>query len=160
MSSLTTSRSSDAPTALATASVFRPVATTAWPAARAALAKSMPMPRLAPVINQTLLILLPPVSRPLLFPKPLEPVRQLRPPFSSDRSRRPAPGPLLLLQDLHRERVRSGAPRATLLSQPSPLRGPDPIAPPCYSGETSRDLEDIGTPVPSGEQRCKTRFWR
>ena len=33
----------------------RPVATTAWPAARAALVMSTPMPRPAPVINQTFL---------------------------------------------------------------------------------------------------------
>ena len=36
-----------------TVSVLRPVATTAWPAARAALAMSTPMPRPAPVMNQT-----------------------------------------------------------------------------------------------------------
>src|SRR6266853_806152 len=54
-SSLTTSRSSDSPMALATASGSRPVATTAWPAARAALAKSTPMPRAAPVMNQIFL---------------------------------------------------------------------------------------------------------
>jgi len=55
MSSSTTSRSSASPTASATASVFRPVATTAWPAASAACAMSTPIPRPAPVINQTLL---------------------------------------------------------------------------------------------------------
>ena len=55
-SSLTTSRSFESPTALATASVSRPVATTAWPAARAALAKSTPMPRAAPVMNQIFLL--------------------------------------------------------------------------------------------------------
>src|SRR5215210_4731809 len=53
MSSLTTSSSSASPTALATASVLRPVATTAFPAASAALAMSTPMPRPAPVMNQT-----------------------------------------------------------------------------------------------------------
>ena len=42
--------------ALDTRSVSRPEATTAWPAARAALAKSTPMPRLAPVMNQTFLL--------------------------------------------------------------------------------------------------------
>src|SRR5688572_12320154 len=41
------------PTAFATASVLRPVATIAFPAARAALAKSTPIPRPAPVTNQT-----------------------------------------------------------------------------------------------------------
>src|SRR5215211_7007562 len=55
MSSLTTSRSSASPTALATASVLRPLATTACPAASAALAMSTPMPRPAPVMNQTFL---------------------------------------------------------------------------------------------------------
>src|SRR5829696_5231747 len=55
MSSLTTSRSSASPTALATASVLRPVATTAFPASSAALAMSTPMPRPAPVMNQTFL---------------------------------------------------------------------------------------------------------
>src|SRR5258706_368162 len=53
-SSLTASRSSDSPTTLDTRSRSRPEATTAWPAARAALAKSTPMPRPAPVMNQTL----------------------------------------------------------------------------------------------------------
>ena len=56
-SSLTLSRSFDCPKALDTASLFRPVATTAWPAARAALAKSAPMPRPAPVMNQIFLLL-------------------------------------------------------------------------------------------------------
>src|SRR5947208_13621822 len=55
-SSLTTSRLSDLPTALATALLSRPVATTVWPAARAALAKSTPMPRVAPVMNQVFLL--------------------------------------------------------------------------------------------------------
>src|SRR2546425_4579021 len=64
-SSLTTSRSSDFPTALATASVSRPVATTAWPAARAALTKSTPMPRPAPVMNQIFLFVM--VSHSLLI---------------------------------------------------------------------------------------------
>jgi hypothetical protein len=40
---------------LDTASVLRPVATTAFPAARAAWAMSVPMPRPAPVMNQTFL---------------------------------------------------------------------------------------------------------
>src|SRR5688500_7690591 len=52
-SSFTTNSCSASPTALRTASVLRPVATTALPPARAALAKSTPMPRPAPVINQT-----------------------------------------------------------------------------------------------------------
>jgi len=38
-----------------TAPVWRPVATTASPAASAAFAKSTPMPRPAPVTNQTFL---------------------------------------------------------------------------------------------------------
>ena len=38
--------------ASATVSGLRPVATTLWPAASAALAMSAPMPRPAPVINQ------------------------------------------------------------------------------------------------------------
>ena len=38
---------------LGDASALRPVATTAWPAARAALAMSTPMPRPAPVISTT-----------------------------------------------------------------------------------------------------------
>src|SRR5438309_10229696 len=57
-SSLTTRRLFDSPTALATASGSRPVPTTAWPAARAALTKSTPMPRLAPVMNQTFLLVM------------------------------------------------------------------------------------------------------
>src|SRR5213593_148398 len=57
-SSLTASRSFDCPKALDTWSLSRPEATTAWPAARAALAKSTPMPRLAPVINQIFLLLM------------------------------------------------------------------------------------------------------
>src|SRR5258708_29279874 len=56
-SNLTISRSSDSPIALATVSVLRPVATTLFPAARAALAIFTPIPRPAPVINQTLLML-------------------------------------------------------------------------------------------------------
>src|SRR5215218_507635 len=55
-SSFTTRRFSDSPTALATFSVLRPVATTLWPAANAALAISRPRPRPAPVINQTLIV--------------------------------------------------------------------------------------------------------
>ena len=43
------------PRPLLTVSVLRAVATTAWPAARAALAMSTPMPRPAPVMNQTFL---------------------------------------------------------------------------------------------------------
>ena len=38
-----------------TVSGLRPVATTAWPAASAALAMSTPMPRPAPVMSQTFL---------------------------------------------------------------------------------------------------------
>ena len=57
-SSLTASRSFDCPKALDTRSLSRPEATTAWPAARAALAKSTPMPRPAPVINQIFLLLM------------------------------------------------------------------------------------------------------
>src|SRR3954464_10320261 len=47
-----TSRFSCSPTAERTASGLRPVATTLWPAARAARANSTPMPRPAPVISQ------------------------------------------------------------------------------------------------------------
>src|ERR1700733_8572485 len=43
--------------AAATRSGSRPVATTAWPAAKAALAMSVPMPRPAPVISQTGLLI-------------------------------------------------------------------------------------------------------
>src|SRR6266581_3399228 len=57
-SSLTGSRSFDCPKALDTRSLSRPEATTAWPASRAALAKSTPMPRPAPVMNQTFLLLM------------------------------------------------------------------------------------------------------
>src|SRR6202023_3838641 len=57
-SSLTASRSLDCPKALDTRSRSRPEATTAWPAARAALAKSTPMPRPAPVISQIFLLLM------------------------------------------------------------------------------------------------------
>src|SRR5579859_228318 len=59
-SSLTTSRSSALPTALVTVSVLRPVATTAFPAARAALAICTPIPRPAPVINQTFFLIIEP----------------------------------------------------------------------------------------------------
>src|SRR5215207_6964628 len=62
-SSLTTSRSSESPSASATASGLRPVATTVWPAAKAALAKSTPMPRLAPVMNQVFLSVLMALSK-------------------------------------------------------------------------------------------------
>src|SRR5436305_13546059 len=55
-SSLATRRSSDAPSAFATAAGRRPLAITACPAARAALAKSTPIPRAAPVIIQTFLL--------------------------------------------------------------------------------------------------------
>src|SRR4051812_35145586 len=54
-SSFTGSRSFDCPKALDTRSVSRPDATTEWPAARAALAKSAPIPRPAPVMNQIFL---------------------------------------------------------------------------------------------------------
>src|SRR4051812_7673559 len=47
-----TSRFSWSPTAARTVSGLRPVATTLWPAARAARAKSTPMPRPAPVMSQ------------------------------------------------------------------------------------------------------------
>src|SRR5579864_4747073 len=56
ISSFTTNRSEDLPRAWATLSVLRPVATTLWPAARAALAIYTPIPRPAPVISQTLLM--------------------------------------------------------------------------------------------------------
>src|SRR5215207_2918669 len=62
-SSLTTSRSSESPSASATASGLRPVATTLWPAASAALAKSTPMPRPAPVMNQVFLSVLMALSK-------------------------------------------------------------------------------------------------
>ena len=51
-SSRATSRRSASPTASATASGLRPVATTLWPAASAALAMSRPIPRPAPVMSQ------------------------------------------------------------------------------------------------------------
>jgi hypothetical protein len=54
-SSVTASKSVDNPKALDTASLLRPVATTACPASRAVLAKSPPMPRPAPVMNQIFL---------------------------------------------------------------------------------------------------------
>src|SRR3954468_17139852 len=57
-SSLTASRSSDCPKACDTRLLSRAVATTACPAAKAAFAKSTPIPRLAPVMNQTLLLLI------------------------------------------------------------------------------------------------------
>src|SRR5580700_3006716 len=56
MSNFTTSSSADFPRALATLSVLRPVATTLWPPAKAALAISTPKPRPAPVMSQTLLV--------------------------------------------------------------------------------------------------------
>src|SRR5437870_8986552 len=56
MSSFPINRLTDFPKASATLSVLRPVATTLWPAARAALAISTPMPRPAPVMSQTLLV--------------------------------------------------------------------------------------------------------
>src|SRR5439155_48547 len=46
------------PSASRTASGLRPVATTLWPAASAALANSTPMPRPAPVMNHVLLLLI------------------------------------------------------------------------------------------------------
>src|SRR3954451_3950314 len=57
-SSLTASRSFDCPKACDTRLLSRAVATTACPAAKAAFAKSTPIPRLAPVMNQTLLLLI------------------------------------------------------------------------------------------------------
>src|ERR1700736_254068 len=75
-SSLTASRSFDCSKALDKRSLSRPEATSAWPAARAALAKSTPMPRLAPVINQTFLLLM---TSPLaLLFEALNAVRDLR----------------------------------------------------------------------------------
>src|SRR5438874_7193753 len=73
-SSLTTRRSLDSPSAAATVSGLRPVATTAWPAASAALAKSAPMPRPAPVINQTCLLI---ESPSCLLSESLDAVRDL-----------------------------------------------------------------------------------
>src|SRR6188472_1335372 len=55
-SSVTGNRSFGVPNAFDTASAFRPVATTAWPDASAAFAKSAPMPRPAPVMNHTFLL--------------------------------------------------------------------------------------------------------
>src|SRR3954447_22491265 len=52
-SSSAASRSSCSPTACLTVWVLRPVATTAWPAASAALARSTPIPRPAPVMSHT-----------------------------------------------------------------------------------------------------------
>src|SRR3954464_299157 len=57
-SSLTASRSFDCLKACDTRLLSRAVATTACPAAKAAFAKSTPIPRLAPVMNQTLLLLI------------------------------------------------------------------------------------------------------
>ena len=54
-SSLTARRSSFWPRAAPMVSVLRAVATTAFPAATAALAMSTPMPRPAPVMNHTFL---------------------------------------------------------------------------------------------------------
>jgi hypothetical protein len=56
ISSRAASRFSCSPTACATVSGLRPVATTLWPAVRAARAKRVPMPRPAPVINQVLAV--------------------------------------------------------------------------------------------------------
>src|SRR6187397_1026158 len=56
-SSVTGNRSFGVPNAFDTASAFRPVATTAWPDASAAFAKSAPIPRPAPVMNHTFLLL-------------------------------------------------------------------------------------------------------
>src|SRR6476620_3770151 len=56
MSNFRTSSSANFPRALATLSVLRPVATTLWPPANAALAISTPKPRPAPVMSQTLLV--------------------------------------------------------------------------------------------------------
>ena len=55
MSRVTASRSSCSPSAAVTLSALRAVATTALPAASAALAMSTPMPRAAPVMNQIFL---------------------------------------------------------------------------------------------------------
>src|SRR5688500_5636725 len=68
-SSLTGSRSFDCPTALDTRSVSRPAATTGWPAARAALATSAPIPRPAPVMNQIFLLLTTSLLQVHSFPK-------------------------------------------------------------------------------------------
>src|SRR5881409_3969794 len=76
-SSLTISWSSDWPKALDTPSRSRPDATTAWPAARAALAKSTPMPRPAPVMNQIFLLLMRSPHLVPLLPEALDAVRNL-----------------------------------------------------------------------------------
>jgi len=55
--SFTASSLSELPSAFATRWMLRPVATTSCPAASAAFAMSRPMPRPAPVMNQTLLTL-------------------------------------------------------------------------------------------------------
>src|SRR3954454_10086713 len=55
-SSLTTSRWAESPSAWATVPGLRPVATTLWPAASAALAMSTPMPRPAPVMSQVFVL--------------------------------------------------------------------------------------------------------
>src|SRR3954469_6289246 len=55
-SSLTTSRRAESPSARATASGLRPVATTLWPAASAALAMWAPLPRPAPVMSQVFVL--------------------------------------------------------------------------------------------------------
>src|SRR5687768_8519682 len=57
-SSFAVSRLSASPTAFETASGLRPVATTLWPAASAAFVNSTPIPRPAPVMNQTFLSLM------------------------------------------------------------------------------------------------------
>src|SRR6478752_1995095 len=76
-SSRTVSRSFDCPNILTRRSVSRPDATTAWPAAKAALTNSTPIPRPAPVINQTFLLI---ASSNLhfLFGEPFNAVRELR----------------------------------------------------------------------------------
>src|SRR5438034_7255460 len=77
-SSLTASKSLDSPKALDTRSVSRPEATTAWPAAKAAVANWTPIPRLAPVMNHTFLLLISfPLLCDLLF-ESFESVRDLR----------------------------------------------------------------------------------
>src|SRR5256885_17203361 len=77
-SSFTGSRSSDCPNALDTRSVSRPVATTEWPAAKAALAKSAPIPRPAPVMNQIFLLLTTSLYQGALLSKTLNVVHALR----------------------------------------------------------------------------------
>src|SRR3954471_18612172 len=75
-SSVTASTSLDFPNALDTRSRSRPDATTEWPAANAALTKSAPMPRPAPVINQTCLLITSSGLH-LRFAEPFNPVREL-----------------------------------------------------------------------------------